>query len=155
MRGGKRPGAGRRKNVPNKASAAREFAAQASGETPRDVMLDAMRQLWALAQKNKNNRKLNEHYVRAAAAVAKDLAPYIHPRISATGRPVAIDLPPIKVAADAVAAMDVVIAMMSAGKLSPDEAQQLAAVIEVQREAIKLLDVEVALRALEKQVFKS
>jgi hypothetical protein len=84
MRGGKRPGAGRRKHVPNRASAARELEAQATGLTPRDVMLDAMRQLWALAQRNKNNRKLNEHYVRAAVAVAKDLAPYIHPRISAT-----------------------------------------------------------------------
>jgi hypothetical protein len=62
MRGGKRPGAGRKK-----ASAAREL--EATGLTPRDVMLAAMRQLWALAQNNKNNRKLNEHYVRAAVAV--------------------------------------------------------------------------------------
>jgi hypothetical protein len=63
MSGGKRPGAGRRKGIPNKASAARELEAQATGLTPCDVMLDAMRQLWVLAQKNKNNRKLNEHYV--------------------------------------------------------------------------------------------
>ena len=34
-----------------------------------------MRQLWALADKNRRNRKLNEHHVRAAASVAKDLAP--------------------------------------------------------------------------------
>jgi hypothetical protein len=87
MRGGKRPGAGRKK-----ASAAREL--EATGLTPCDVMPAAMRQLWALAQNNKNNRKLNEHYVRAAVAVAKDLAPYIHPRISSTVP--ASDAPPTK-----------------------------------------------------------
>jgi hypothetical protein len=84
MRGGRRPGAGRRKHVPNKASAAREQEAQATGLTPRDVMLAAMRRWWDLADKHKRSRKLNEHYLRAAVAVAKDLAPYLHPRISAT-----------------------------------------------------------------------
>jgi hypothetical protein len=100
MRGGKRPGAGRRKHVPNKASAAREQEAQATGLTPRDVMLDAMRQLWSLAKRNKNNRKLNEHYVRAAVAVAKDLAPYIHPRISSTVP--ALDASPRKVVVEVI-----------------------------------------------------
>jgi hypothetical protein len=84
MRGGKRPGSGRKKNSPNKASAAREMEAQASGMTPRDVMLAVMRQWWTLAEKHKGNRKLNEHYLRGAVAVAKDLAPYLHPRISTT-----------------------------------------------------------------------
>jgi hypothetical protein len=84
MRGGKRAGAGRKKHAPNRASAAREREIQATGMTPREVMLAAMRQLWAVAEKTKRDRKLNEHYVRAAASVAKDLAPYIHPRISAT-----------------------------------------------------------------------
>jgi len=85
--GGKRPGAGRKKHVPNKASAAREQEAQATGLTPRDVMLAAMRQLWDLAEKNKRNRKLNEHYIRGAVDVAKHLAPYLHPRISSTVPP--------------------------------------------------------------------
>jgi hypothetical protein len=84
MRGGKRPGAGRRKHVPNKASAVREQEAQATGLTPRDVMLAAMRHWWGLAEKHKGNRKLNESYLLRAVAVAKDLAPYLHPRISAT-----------------------------------------------------------------------
>ena len=29
-----------------------------------------------------NDKKQFEHYIRAAAAVAKDVAPYIHPRLS-------------------------------------------------------------------------
>jgi hypothetical protein len=82
MRGGKRAGAGRKPNVPNRASANREREAAASGVTPRDVMLASMRRLWTLADENKKDKKAYEHYIRAAAAVAKDVAPYIHPRLS-------------------------------------------------------------------------
>jgi hypothetical protein len=88
MRGGRRTGAGRKPNVPNRASAKREREAAASGVTPRDVLLMSMRSLWALADENKNNRKAFAHYVRAAAAVAKDAAPYFHPRISTVEQPV-------------------------------------------------------------------
>jgi hypothetical protein len=84
MRGGKRSGAGRKKNVPNRASAAREREAAASGATPRDILLMSMRCLWALAEENKSNKKAFAHYVRAAAAVAKDAAPFFHPKISTT-----------------------------------------------------------------------
>ena len=82
MRGGKRPGAGRKKNIPNKASANREREAAASGATPLDVMLKSMRLLMALANESANDDKLFERYIRAAASVAKDVAPYIHPRLS-------------------------------------------------------------------------
>jgi hypothetical protein len=82
MRGGKRPGAGRKPNVPNRASANRERAAAASGATPLDVMLKSMRLFLALADESANDKKQFEHYIRAAAAVAKDVAPYIHPRLS-------------------------------------------------------------------------
>jgi hypothetical protein len=82
MRGGKRAGAGRKPNVPNRASADRERKVAASGETPLDVMLKSMRLLLALADESANDRKQFEHYIRAAAAVAKDVAPYIHPRLS-------------------------------------------------------------------------
>lgn len=105
MRGGKRPGAGRKRHTPNKASAAREQEAQATGLTPRDVMLAAMRQLWALAAKNKRNRKLNEHYVRGAVDVAKNLAPYIHPRISSTVA--APDMTPRKVLVEIIGGLPI------------------------------------------------
>jgi methanogenic corrinoid protein MtbC1 len=82
MRGGKRAGAGRKKNVPNRAIASRERKVAASGETPLDVLLRAMRLLSALADESANDKKQFEHYIRAAAAVAKDVAPFIHPRIS-------------------------------------------------------------------------
>jgi hypothetical protein len=74
--------------VPNRASAQREREAASSGATPRDVLLMSMRSLWALADENKNNRKAFAQYVRAAAAIAKDAAPYFHPRISTVEQPV-------------------------------------------------------------------
>jgi hypothetical protein len=86
MRGGKRPGSGRKKGIPNKASAAREFAAQSSGETPADVLLGAMREFWGLAKKSTNARKRCE-YLRAAAAIARDTAPYFHGRRASTVNP--------------------------------------------------------------------
>src|SRR5580692_4251988 len=82
MRGGKRPGAGRKKNVPNRASANRERKVAASGATPLDVLLKAMRLLLALADESANDKRQLEHYIRAAAAVAKDVAPHVHPRLS-------------------------------------------------------------------------
>jgi hypothetical protein len=82
MRGGKRPGAGRKKNIPNRASGKREREAAASGATPLDVMLKSMRLLLALADESANDKKQFEHYIRAAAAVAKDVAPFVHPRLS-------------------------------------------------------------------------
>jgi hypothetical protein len=36
----------------------------------------------ALADESANDKKQFEHYICAAAAVAKDVAPYIHPRLS-------------------------------------------------------------------------
>lgn len=68
--------------MPNRASANRERAAAASGATPLDVMLKSMRLFLALADESANDKKQFEHYIRAAAAVAKDVAPYIHPRLS-------------------------------------------------------------------------
>ena len=82
MRGGKRQGSGRKKNIPNKASAIREREAAASGATPCEVLLKSMRLFWSLAHENPNDKKAFEHFIRVAASIAKDVAPYIHPRLS-------------------------------------------------------------------------
>jgi hypothetical protein len=88
MRGGKRAGAGRKPNVPNRASANRERQVAASGATPLDVMLKAMRLFVALADENANDRMKFERYLRAAAAIAKDAACFVHPRLSTVEQPV-------------------------------------------------------------------
>jgi hypothetical protein len=87
MRGGRRAGAGRKPNVPNRASADRERKVAASGATPLDVMLKAMRVLLALADESANDKKQYEHFIRAAAAIAKDAAPFVHPRLSTVEQP--------------------------------------------------------------------
>jgi hypothetical protein len=59
---------GRKKGVPNKATAAKLAAIEASGLTPLDYMLSVMRD------------PANEPEIRLAAA--KDAAPYVHARLA-------------------------------------------------------------------------
>jgi hypothetical protein len=68
LRGGNRPGAGRPKGVPNKATAERQATIAASGLTPLDYMLSVLRDEGA------------EPQVRMEAA--KCAAPYVHPRLA-------------------------------------------------------------------------
>lgn len=67
--GGKRPGAGRKPGVPNKASITRQESVKATGETPLDYMLRIMRD------------NLLDYELRFEAA--KAAAPYVHPKLSA------------------------------------------------------------------------
>jgi hypothetical protein len=65
------------------------------------------------------------------------------------GRPVDIRLPPMKRPEDIATVLATVTAAMAAGDLSPEEAQQAAAVLETQRRAIETSDLERRLAALE------
>lgn len=67
-RGGKRPGAGRPKGAPNKATAATAAEIAASGLTPLDFMLSVLRD---------EARTPAERLDAAKAA-----APYVHPRLA-------------------------------------------------------------------------
>lgn len=71
--GGRRPGAGRPPGSKNQRSA--EIARQAveAGITPIEVMLNAMRDLW---------EEGTPEAKREAAKIAKDAAPYVHPRLA-------------------------------------------------------------------------
>ena len=76
-RGGKRPGAGRPKGKPSQKTIARLKIAEratAEGITPLEVMLRTMRALW---DQDTADAKL------AACSIAKEAAPYLHPRLSA------------------------------------------------------------------------
>lgn len=70
-RGGKRPGAGRKKGSATQKTRKVADRAAAEGITPLEVMLDAMRRLHKA-------RKYGP-----AAAIAHNAAPYIHPRLAA------------------------------------------------------------------------
>lgn len=86
--GGKRAGAGRKKGSKNgrklgafrvRAAAARKLTTE--GALPLEVMLTAMQRHLAAAQ-GETIENLDEY--DKAAAIAKDAAPYIHPRLSQT-----------------------------------------------------------------------
>lgn len=70
-RGGKRPGAGRPKGAKSRKRKRILEIVSASGKTPLDVMLDAMRRLY-------EDRRFID-----AADIARMAAPYVHPRLSA------------------------------------------------------------------------
>ena len=65
------------------------------------------------------------------------------------GRPVAVDLPTLHSAEDLVAALSAVTGAVSAGDLSPEEGQAVAAIMEMQRRAIETADLERRVAALE------
>jgi hypothetical protein len=84
-RGGARPGAGRRKNAPNKATIARQERIASSGVTPLDVMIADMRLHYDLYQEALAERDIAtaKAELKEARDAAKDAAPYTHPRLAA------------------------------------------------------------------------
>ena len=95
-RGGARQGAGRKKGVPNKVTAARQAEVAASGKTPLEVMLSNMRfadeqaatllqRLIKLETPEPDGFNLFREVSRlrqVSQDCAKDAAPYIHPRLA-------------------------------------------------------------------------
>ena len=81
-RGGFRPGAGRKKGAAEVRTRriANELARE--GLTPLEVMIATMRELWLHAQSAATPAERLERQ-RAACGVAKEAAPYIHPRLAA------------------------------------------------------------------------
>jgi hypothetical protein len=64
-------------------------------------------------------------------------------------RTVALDIPPIAVSADVVAAIGAVATAMSMGELTPDEAAAMASVLEMKRRAIETIALEKRIESLE------
>lgn len=79
-KGGARPGSGRKRGGKNQKT--REIAdrATAEGITPLEVMVGAMRELWAEAEKVKGPERLS--LMRQASEEANRAAPYMHPRLA-------------------------------------------------------------------------
>ena len=65
------------------------------------------------------------------------------------GRPVRLELPEMRTAADLVAALGAVVAAVADATLTAEEAQSVAAVLEVQRKAVETADLERRVAALE------
>lgn len=83
-RGGKRPGAGRKRGTVSEATQRRKAVAERAleeGISPLDVMLTTMRTLWDQAVDD-DGRVINIGKAMQANVVAKDAAPFIHPKLS-------------------------------------------------------------------------
>ncbi len=65
------------------------------------------------------------------------------------GRPTPLPLPSVRTAADTTAALGAVVAAVAEGTLTPDEAQSVSAVLEVQRKATETQELERRIVALE------
>jgi hypothetical protein len=78
-KGGARPGAGRPKGARNRRTIAKLRLAQGLLEgdeiTPLELMVSRMRELF---------HRGDEESLREACSLAKDCAPYLHPRLNAT-----------------------------------------------------------------------
>jgi hypothetical protein len=81
-RGGKRPGAGRRKGSLSQKTRVIAERAAADGITPLEVILRTMRSAWARASTN-GQTVTNFQDALIAAAMAEKAAPYVHPRLAA------------------------------------------------------------------------
>lgn len=71
--------------APEKAMQKRPIIAEkalADGVTPLEVMLGTMRAMWIRGGRARKNDD-KESYQAKAAALAKDVAPYVHPRLTA------------------------------------------------------------------------
>jgi hypothetical protein len=67
------------------------------------------------------------------------------------GRQVAFDLPPLRTAADLASALGSIAQAIGAGILSPEEGQAVGAVLEMQRKALELTELERRIAALERK----
>ena len=84
--------------------------------------------------------------ITAARIVLDRIAP---PR---RGRPVEFSLGVVDTTSDVVAALGSIVSAMADGVLTPDEAQTVAAVLEVKRRAIETVSLEARLLVLEEKV---
>src|SRR3990167_2995559 len=94
-RGGTRPGAGRKKNTPNKATQKRQEEIAKSGATPLEIMIENMRfahengaAVLAKIMRGEDGSDVDAlkellRFRQMAQECAKDAAPYVHPRLAA------------------------------------------------------------------------
>ena len=90
MRGGLRPGGGRPKGAKTVRTRAIAEQVALTGLTPLEVMMEGMRYYQAIGNRDK------------AVAIAKDAAPYMHPRLHSVAGANGVSIPPEDDAPDLV-----------------------------------------------------
>lgn len=136
-RGGRRPGAGRKRGAVTQRSAAAANRLAKSGVLPLEILVTSMRRAWA------------EGDSETAWRLAQEAAPYFHARISAKDAPV-----PIAGLAERSLSQQgqAVIAAMGRGELSPGQVAAVLSSLASQAKLVEADELEQRIRTLEERL---
>jgi hypothetical protein len=172
-RGGKREGAGRKPGPGKWGKDARDLRDRllVTGKTPVELLaanmlaaqaeadkLDALRASLDLASLNPEDANTyldllakSEALKATANQCAKDVAPYLQPKVTQKDEALQIDLPKMDTLADLVPALDRIMAAVATGEISTDQGAKLSGIIETKRKAIETVEFDRRLSELEKK----
>jgi hypothetical protein len=169
--GGKREGAGRKPGPGKWSKNARELRDRLleTGKTPVELLagnmlsaqaeadkLDTLRASIDLTALNPEDAKSYLDLLGKANALkdaanqcAKDVAPYLQPKVTQKDEALEIELPKMATLADLVPALDRIMEAVSTGEISTDQGAKLSGIIETKRKAIETVEFERRLSELE------
>jgi hypothetical protein len=167
-RGGKREGAGRKPGPGKWSKDARELRDRllANGKSPVELLaaqaeadkLDALRAAIDLNSLNAEDVKnyldllgKSDALKAAANQCAKDVAPYLQPKVTQKDEALEIELPKMETLADLVPALDRIMIAVATGEISTGQGAKLSGTIETKRNAIETVEFDRRLSELEKK----
>lgn len=170
-RGGKREGAGRKPGPGKWSKAAQELRDRLleTGKSPIELLsanmlsaqaeadkLDAMRATIDLTSLNPDDARLyldllgkSDALKATANQCAKDVAPYLQPKVTQKDEALQIELPKMETLADLVPALDRIMDAVATGEISTDQGAKLSGIIETKRKAIETVEFDRRLSELE------
>ena len=138
--GGARKGAGRKSGSATQRTREVAERASADGIVPIEVMLTVMREQWAAYEKDRSPQN-----GAIALAAAKDVAPYVHPRLTATDAP--IRLPALS--GSPTEQSQRILDALAAGQITPDQATRTLNAIALHRRILEVDELAERVKALE------
>ena len=141
--GGARKGAGRRPGSVTQRTREVAERASADGIVPIEIMLTIMREQWAVYEKDRT-----PHNGAIALAAAKDVAPYVHPRLTATDTP--IRLPALR--GSPTEQSQRILDALATGQLTPDQATRTMQAIALHRRILEADELLARVKALEESL---
>jgi hypothetical protein len=138
-RGGKRPGSGRKPGSVNKRTQEIAEKASAEGITPLEVMIQAMRNVY-YGEDGKQENAI------AAFNLAKECAPFMHPRLQPIGAKVQL----AGLRGTPTEQGNTVLAALGSGELAPDVATTIIQALAAQARIVEVDELERRVTELEK-----
>lgn len=132
-RGGKRTGAGRKRGAVTKRSSAAANKLSKSGVLPLEILVTAMRTAWTSGE------------TEQACALARDAAPYLHPRMAAKDTPVKLK----GLTGTLSEKGEAVLSAMARGEISPGQAGEFLSALASQGRIIETTELERRVSELE------